>query len=103
MVFQLRAVATTPHRFSMSRTHQPPAPRDNVPGYHMRACGSVGARMSRPADETPRQAAVTDKPGLEAEWDADWATSSLSPPAFVTAAGPDFSVHVKLSPAAAER
>ena len=62
--------------------------------------------MSRPADETPRQAAVPDKPvleGLKAEWDADWATSSLSPPAFVTAAGPDFSVHVKLAPAAAER
>ena len=62
--------------------------------------------MSRPADETPRQAAVPDKPvleDLEAKWDADWATSSRSSPALVTAAGPDFSVHTKLAPAAAER
>ena len=42
--------------------------------------GSVGARMSPPADETPRRAAVPDKPGLEgleAKWDAEWEVSGI--------------------------
>ena len=41
--------------------------------------GSVGARMSRTADETSR-AAVPDKPsldGLEAKWDAAWEASGI--------------------------
>ncbi len=36
--------------------------------------------MSRPADETPRRAAVPDKPGLEgleAKWDAEWEASGI--------------------------